>query len=98
MTRYTCYACKQGHHDLCAGRQPPPPGVFGGSECDCDGKCAERSKQTTDDQVSAFLDALRTDPNDSSPSDTRKRGTCQASKASNPAPPAPPDQETRAVS
>ena len=42
MMRYTCTACRMGQHKLCAGRQPPPPGMFGGSECVCDGKCGER--------------------------------------------------------
>lgn len=45
MMRYTCQACQQGQHDLCAGRHSPPPGMLGGSECVCDGKCAERPRR-----------------------------------------------------
>jgi hypothetical protein len=51
--RYTCQACVHGEHKLCAGRQAPPPGMFGGSECDCDGRCGERPK-VPDPQIDAL--------------------------------------------
>lgn len=56
MMRYTCQACQDGMHDLCAGRQAPPPGMFGGSECDCDGNCASRTK--SDDVIDDLADGF----------------------------------------
>lgn len=53
MMFYICQACCAGEHNLCAGRQPPPPGMMGGSECDCDGKCGERAKP--DPQISEVV-------------------------------------------
>lgn len=57
MLLYTCQACVAGKHDLCAGRQAPPPGMLGGSECDCDGKCGERPR-TPDPQIEAAVEAV----------------------------------------
>lgn len=35
MLIYTCPACEQGNHKSCYGTQNPPPGVYGGSKCNC---------------------------------------------------------------
>jgi hypothetical protein len=45
-------------HDLCAGKQSPPAGVLGGSQCDCDGHCGKR-KPAPDPQLDCIFDALK---------------------------------------
>lgn len=61
MMFYTCSACRVGQHDLCAGKQPPPPGMLGGSECDCDGNCGERPPEP-DPQINDLLAKLPQTP------------------------------------
>lgn len=55
MMRYTCQACCRGMHDLCAGREAPPPGMMGGSECICEGDCAKRVGKQPPDELSKLI-------------------------------------------
>lgn len=60
MMRYICHSCARGEHRFCAGRQAPPPGMLGGSECICDGKCRERAAAQVEDALQMLWDSLPT--------------------------------------
>ncbi len=72
MMRYTCQACQFGEHDMCAGKNPPPPGMMGGSECDCDGNCAARATEKEQSRFAALLAAAGEQSKQTTPESTEQ--------------------------
>lgn len=52
-------ACEKGWHDMCSGKQPPPTGMLGGSECICKGDCKPRTMERALDDARKIEQAFR---------------------------------------